>query len=88
MIKIDFTTKSKESTCVYTTNRYGEKCLLDKDGRYHSQGDFPSLIDINETEIWHVHGFRHRKNGKPAVIYKNGSKEWYSHGVKIRSENP
>ena len=66
-----------------------------KDGKLHSENDFPSVIGIYEESNpkkflykWHKNGILHRING-PAVIYKTDkcySEEWWEEGKLHRNE--
>ena len=86
MIKIDFTTKPQPEliTPKYISNYWGDKCLLNKNGIYHSYNDLPAIVCPNGSKLWYKHGLKHRNNDLPAVIWADGTKEYWVNGKRIK----
>ena len=59
-----------------------------KDGKFHREGDLPSIEYFDGTKEWYINGLRHRDGGKPAVERFNGTKEWWFEGKPHREEGP
>ena len=82
MIKIDFTTKSN-ITPEYVYDKYGNNCLLDENGKYHSCNDFPAVITRDGSKLWYKHGEKHRDKNLPAIVWYDGQKQYWVDGKII-----
>jgi len=68
----------------YILNKFGNKCLYDENGQYHSYNDLPAIIMSSGTKFWYKHGNYHRENDLPAIVWPNGTQEYYKNGVEYK----
>lgn len=65
-----------------------------KDGKLHSYGDCPAIVELNGTMRWYANGILHRESkdswgySMPAIIRHNGEMEWWVNGVQHRVDGP
>jgi len=69
----------------YENDLSGFTTWLDKDGRFHRDGDEPAVVKKDGTFEWYKHGKHHREGDKPAVI-RPDRLEWWIDGKRIRVE--
>jgi hypothetical protein len=76
-----------ESSTYCVTDSRGVSRWFDNDGKVHSEGDLPAVVDPRGDKQWFRHGVLHREGG-PSYISADGQKVWYSNGKCHRLDGP